>query len=304
MQEEGERAKPMGIYSRESIDRRASCYGQLACWGFIGTLLSVILLPLGFSKVEYYQGCLKTQKSTRKVDRNRVWKTGNHLIGPDYEFRCFPIAAQNFDQRLAVWTKSSTTDAGSSVTLDISFQYALDPTKLGELYDLVTLDFDSLISTNSIDAIRNTAPLFGVDQYLTERTFIESVFAANVSVAIADLYASVVAMELRDVQLEDDYQAARLAAAIQDESNSKEDYIQQATLVREQTEVEVVEIENDARTVEAGAEAQSLAAWKSNLQPDFNMRIFECFDTSTFAVLRELAESNRFVQKSAESTSI
>ena len=78
------------------------------------------------------------------------------------------------------------------------------------------------------------------------------------SVAIADLYASVVAMELRDVQLEDDYQAARLAAAIQEESNLKEDYIQQATLVREQTEVEVVEIENDARTVEAGAEAQSL----------------------------------------------
>ena len=43
---------------------------------------------------------------------------------------------------------------------------------------------------------------------------------------------------------------------------------------------------------------------KSNLQPDFNVRVFECFDTNTSAVLRELAESNRFVQKSAESTSI
>ena len=43
---------------------------------------------------------------------------------------------------------------------------------------------------------------------------------------------------------------------------------------------------------------------KSNLQPDFNMSVFECFDTSTSAVLRELAESSRFVQKSAESTSI
>jgi len=43
---------------------------------------------------------------------------------------------------------------------------------------------------------------------------------------------------------------------------------------------------------------------KSNLQPYFNVRVFECFDTSTSAVLRELAESNRFVQKSAESTSI
>jgi hypothetical protein len=44
--------------------------------------------------------------------------------------------------------------------------------------------------------------------------------------------------------------------------------------------------------------------WKSNLQPDFDVRIFECFDTRTFAVLRALDESNRFVQKSAESTSI
>ena len=43
---------------------------------------------------------------------------------------------------------------------------------------------------------------------------------------------------------------------------------------------------------------------KSNLQPDFNVRVFEYFDTSTSAVLRELAESSRFVQKSAESTSI
>ena len=44
--------------------------------------------------------------------------------------------------------------------------------------------------------------------------------------------------------------------------------------------------------------------WKSNLQIDFNVSLFECFDTSTFAVLRELDESNRFVKKSAESTSI
>ena len=46
------------------------------------------------------------------------------------------------------------------------------------------------------------------------------------------------------------------------------------------------------------------AVCKSNLQPDFNVSVFESFDTSTSAVLRELDESNRFVQKSAESTSI
>ena len=48
----------------------------------------------------------------------------------------------------------------------------------------------------------------------------------------------------------------------------------------------------------------SLPVWKSNLQPDFNVRVIEQFGPDSFAVLRGLDESNRFVQKSAKSTSI
>ena len=44
--------------------------------------------------------------------------------------------------------------------------------------------------------------------------------------------------------------------------------------------------------------------WIPNLQPDFNVSVFDGFDARLSAVLRELHESNRFVQKSAESTSI
>ena len=44
--------------------------------------------------------------------------------------------------------------------------------------------------------------------------------------------------------------------------------------------------------------------WKSNLQPDFNVSVIERIAPDSSAVLRELDESNRFVQKSAESTSI
>ena len=248
----------MGVWSAEARAKRGAAYGECAGLLFVGSLLVVILMPLSFSKVEYYEGCLNTQRSTGKVDRDKIWKTGNHLTGPDYMFRCFPISAQNFNQQLSVWSRSSATDAGSALTLDISFQYQLMPEKLGELYSLVTLDYDSIITSNAIDAIKNTGPLFGIDQYLTQRAVVEATFSKNVSIAIADVFAEVVALELRDVRVESEYAAARLAAAIQEESNAKEDYIQQATLVREQTEVEVVEIENDARTVEAGAEAQSL----------------------------------------------
>ena len=46
------------------------------------------------------------------------------------------------------------------------------------------------------------------------------------------------------------------------------------------------------------------AARESHLRPDFKVSVFECFDTSTSAVLRELDESHRSVEKSAESTSM
>ena len=46
------------------------------------------------------------------------------------------------------------------------------------------------------------------------------------------------------------------------------------------------------------------SVWKSNLQPDFNVCVIERIAPHSSAVLRELDESNRFVHKSAESTSI
>ena len=45
-------------------------------------------------------------------------------------------------------------------------------------------------------------------------------------------------------------------------------------------------------------------ARNSNLQPDFNVRVIERSVPDSSAVLRELAESHRFVQQSAESTAM
>ena len=61
--------------------------------------------------------------------------------------------------------------------------------------------------------------------------------------------------------------------------------------------------------VAAGSDRAARSSWflpvpNSNLQPDFNVRACDGFDAISLAWLRELDESNRFVQKSAESTSI
>jgi hypothetical protein len=63
-------------------------------------------------------------------------------------------------------------------------------------------------------------------------------------------------------------------------------------------------LEDDILAGETSRGFVSEAVWNSNLQPDFNVRTCDSFDASSWAVLRELDESNRFVPKSAESTSI
>jgi hypothetical protein len=55
---------------------------------------------------------------------------------------------------------------------------------------------------------------------------------------------------------------------------------------------------------EARVDDRLVPAWNSNLQPDFHVRVFERFDTSSSALLRELEKSDRSVQKSAESISM
>ena len=65
-----------------------------------------------------------------------------------------------------------------------------------------------------------------------------------------------------------------------------------------------VAVVNEDRCVLVSRQDEPGAVWNSNLQPDFNVSICDSFDASSSAVLRELDESNRFVQKSAESTSI
>lgn len=162
-----------------------------------------------------------------------------------------------FDQRLSVWSKSSGEDAGSSLYIDCSFQYQLRKDDLGTLYSKVATNYKSLVSTNAIDAIKNTAPLFGIDEYLDNREHIEKILTQNVSIAIDDVFADVIALQLRDIIPTDEYQRTRLEAAIQEETNLKEAYVQEATLVRETTQVEVQKIENQARAVEARATARA-----------------------------------------------
>jgi len=242
----------------DARDTRLASYPILCCCLATGCLLTVILLPLSFSKIEYYEAGLLAQKSTGQVNIDKVYGPGNHFVGPDFTFKTYPISLQLFDQRVSVWSKSGGDDAGATLDLDISFQYKIRSAEIGKLYEKVAMSFEPLVVTFALDAIKNTAPNFGVDEYLTKRQIIEEQIKANVTKALKhDIFVDVIDLQLRQIQLSDDYQTTKLNAALQKESNDKEQYIQTKTLIEEQTSLEVLQIDNAALVVEQAALADA-----------------------------------------------
>lgn len=168
------------------------------------------------------------------------------MVGPDFSFKTFPVAVSEFNQRISVWSKSGGTDAGATLDLDVSFQYILRKADIGRLYNKVASTYAALITTYALDAIKNTAPKFGVDDYLAKRGHIEKQLKANVTFATREMYVDIVDLQLRYIGLTADYQQTKLNAALQVESNQKEHYIQQKLLIEESTSFDVLQIENTA----------------------------------------------------------
>jgi hypothetical protein len=63
------------------------------CIVLVGLLLIVVLVPLSFSYVEYYEYGLEQRKSTGSVDTSRVFSRGRYNNGPDYTFLIYQADA-------------------------------------------------------------------------------------------------------------------------------------------------------------------------------------------------------------------
>ena len=51
----------------------------------IGVLLLVILLPISFSYLDYYDYGLARRRTTGRVSLERVYEGGRYLLGPDHK---------------------------------------------------------------------------------------------------------------------------------------------------------------------------------------------------------------------------
>lgn len=248
----------------------------------VGALLLVILLPMSFSGVEYYQYGFKRQKSTGSVNTEKVYAGGKYLIGPDFEFKNFSASAHFEDlYDVAVFASDKL-----EVKLDVHFQYFLNKDDLPILHRNYDLYYETVIRTSAIDALKGEAPNFVTREFITNRKALENALFKAVrerlggiccqkdcklyefacppgckANALCDsktekgLWVYVKYFQLGAVDIPSDVEDRYLKALTLKEETAREQYLQDAQVIRKSTDAMVRSIQNQAAEISGNATA-------------------------------------------------
>lgn len=253
--------RKMGKTTKQSpyAEDRKPFYPCLCCILTVASLVTIIVVSLCFSGLEYNEVGLQYQRSTSKVNREQVHHAGQHFVGPDYSFRRFEISVQRMRLKdMSAWTRNDgDVSAGASIFIDCSILYRLRAQDVGKLYSLVGLHYRTLTRTRVIEAIKNVAPQFTLNDYLQHRDVIEATFSQACAVALDTVFADLYGFQLLTVTLPDEVMYQKLASATQAETNDRESYLQEVSVIQAQTAYDVQVIQNQADFIRENAKAQA-----------------------------------------------
>ncbi|XP_076450018.1 uncharacterized protein LOC143286359 [Babylonia areolata] len=250
----------------------------------VGTLLIAILLPTSFAGLEYYEYGFKRQKSTGEVDTDDVYPGGNYLVGPDFEFKKFTASA-HFEVLRDVTVFASDK---LEVKLDVTFQYFLKKEDLHILHRNYDLYYQNVIRTSAIDALKGVAPNFKTRDFINNREELEASLFKAVrerlggiccakdcglyefacpegckNYTLCDdktekgLWVYVKYFQLGAVDIPSTVEERYLRALTQLEDADREILLQEAKVVRKDTEAKVRDIQNRAKEISQEAEADA-----------------------------------------------
>lgn len=224
----------------------------------IGLLLTVILVPLSYSRVEYYEIALVRDKITGVVNTETTYYSGLHSIGPSFEFLKFPSTQETlFLKDVSVFSLSDGNSGGTTVYIDLAIQYRIDDENLGLLYKKTGLNYKNLVRDISTTSIKDTAARFSADDYLLRREFIEKSFRGDVEIKLNNIYMTLTGFQLRKIRFSAQFEDKKLKAAIQRLLVKQREFEQESKIIRSKTGEEVKRIKNDADSIVKFANAQS-----------------------------------------------
>lgn len=232
----------------------------------IALLLLVILLPLSFSYLDYWEYGLKQRKTTGRVDTSRVYTKGRYALGPDFKFLKYQADAIVVHlEDVSVFSDGGKDSVGLTFLLDVDFTYFLREKEVGELHKDLAKTFKSVIKSRTIDAIKNTATTVPFVNYFKGRKELESQLREAIQTrwdVEPQLHADLDQFHLGRILIPDTVAEKQLSAKIQIETNKKEEFLQQARVEREITAVMVntINLQKEKLLKETQAKASLVTA--------------------------------------------
>ncbi|WAR22284.1 hypothetical protein MAR_016258, partial [Mya arenaria] len=132
--------------------------------------LTIILLVVSFSSLEYYEYGFARRKSTGTVDTSRVYTYGKYLLGPDFKFKVFPAGSHDVViNNIAAFTSGR----GVEVIVSAKFQYFLRRQELHLLHKAYDLNYQDVMRSSAVDAIKRACTDFNKTETFRNRSDVE-----------------------------------------------------------------------------------------------------------------------------------
>lgn len=227
--------------------------------GCIGVLLMVILVPLSFGYIDYYEMGLRKGRVNSKVSVFPVYSYGRYLVGPSYVFQKYPSIVQTIYQPnvSCVSTDKLETD------IEITIGYQINPVYLGELQVEFNTRYNTVVQSRAISALKNAAAQFTTEQFFTNRSYVsETLHKAIRKDLETNLYVRVPYFYMGLLSVPALVAKKQSQTAVQNQINLQQVYENQAALIRKDTTTLANSLENNATVIsETGkTEANSIVS--------------------------------------------
>jgi len=224
---------------------------------FIGTLFMIIFLATYIPSIKYvnYDQYALRQSKFSQVDLTVVYGPGRYFLSPLDEMIYFPSTIQLIDIESTVFD-----NLGQEEELHIAFYYQLPSDRIGDIYHQFSMDYEDRIVNIVKTTVKNIAPMYTVDDYVSNRTVVEENFSQNVHqqlISTIGIDIPVLYFRLLEVTLQDSVIQSALASAVELQNNQIQMYSQNVAVIQAETNNEVAVIDVETNYVLADANIQA-----------------------------------------------
>lgn len=133
----------------------------------ISMIIIICTVTLSYHYVKYDEYALRLNKY-HGADLSKIYTEGRYFLTLDNSLIYFPSTYKRVS-----FVSSAFSDNGLEFDLDISFYYKLPKENLGKIYDTYSTSYANKIESNAKQVTKNIASTFKVDEFLSNRTWIE-----------------------------------------------------------------------------------------------------------------------------------